>query len=364
MSQSTYSAHYYISHGLASCCNNQDCTVSHSSFTCIRDFPSFSSAHYLIPLPFNTFISHSQHNHSSLFFYFRIPCLYLVLTLLPLFSLPPLQLSVSPPHPLFSPASCKITPCHLSVCLCMYRSHCVCACVCLCCGECLREWPCECACATLTRWDVVWTRRQEGGGGGLDMAMWMMFWHWDCSWPTGERVWRAVCLCVRERWDPLWAESKQPREGKEKQKKLGRPDSIVRYPTCSHHLFNLWVHYIWFKHTFPFLSDSLTAYVYTFFSLTLNDPSLSTCLSSFPVFLSLAFSLSLCSAACWLCEELVQCCLKPWQNANVSPCTGSVLLTKGLHQCLFVCVFVCVYACASLCGQGYCLFLTFASLSK
>ena len=38
----------------------------------------------------------------------------------------------------------------------------------------------------------------------------------------------SVRVC--ERWDPLWAEDKQPREENVKLEKPGRPDSIVRYP--------------------------------------------------------------------------------------------------------------------------------------
>lgn len=145
--------------------------------------------------------------------------------------------------PLFSPASCKITPYHLSVCLCMHRSLCVGPGS----GECLFHWPGESARAR--RDERYWRRRSENKkrvdnkeeGGGLDMAMWRMFWHSNCSWPTGLRVWWRVCPCVCVRWDPFWPEDKdnQLKKRKEKLKKPGRPGSIVRYPSCFHHLFNL-----------------------------------------------------------------------------------------------------------------------------
>lgn len=46
----------------------------------------------------------------------------------------------------------------------------------------------------------------------------------------------SVSVCVR--WDLLWAEDKLLKERKERLKKPGGPNSIVRYPNCFHHLFN------------------------------------------------------------------------------------------------------------------------------
>lgn len=44
----------------------------------------------------------------------------------------------------------------------------------------LCEWPCERARAARTRRGVA-KERVRRRGGGLDMAMWMMFWCWLCS---------------------------------------------------------------------------------------------------------------------------------------------------------------------------------------
>lgn len=127
--------------------------------------------------------------------------------------------------------------------------------------------------------------------------------------------------------------------------KPGRPDSRVRYPSCSYHLFN----FIFCKWL---IVDLFVLYFDTFFLrlFIVPNPSLSTC----PFVL--AFIQLLCSAACWLCEELVQSCLKPWQNANVVLCTAS--LTNCLCMCLCVCMHVCAwYSCVCVC-------LTVASVSS
>lgn len=155
---------------------------------------------FLFAFDIHTFPQHGTLSH-SLFFSFGFPSPYHTLSLLPLCSLPLLLLSLSPSlrsFPLFSPASCKITPYHLSVCLCMHRSLCVGPGS----GECLFHWPGESARAR--RDERYWRRRSENKkrvdnkveGGGLDMAMWRMFWHSNCSWPTGLRVWWRVCPCV------------------------------------------------------------------------------------------------------------------------------------------------------------------------
>lgn len=75
-----------------------------------------------------------------------------------------------------------------------------------------------------------------------------------------------------------------------------------------------------------------------YLQLFINTPQLSLSAS-----VSLAFILMLCSAACWLCEELVQPWLKPWQNANVSLRARSVTHRGLASLCLFVCVFVCAW---------------------
>ncbi len=180
------------------------------------------------------------HPPTLLSFPFSFPSLYLTLSLLPLF--PSLFSSSLFPHPpLFSPASCKITLYHLCVCLCMYRSQCVRPCW----GECMCEWPCECACATLTRRGAVKEQERENERRGDEKEG---DWIWPCGWCFGigtvADLRESVCdgsvpvrVCVR--WDLLWAEDKLLRERKKNLKKAGRPDSIVRYPNCSHHLFNL-----------------------------------------------------------------------------------------------------------------------------
>lgn len=92
----------------------------------------------------------------------------------------------------------------------------------------LYEWPCERVRGARTRRGVA-KERVRRRGGGLDMAMWMMFWCWLCSWPPGSAcVTGSVCV----RWVPLWAEDKQLRKRREKLKKP-RPNSIVRYLICS-----------------------------------------------------------------------------------------------------------------------------------
>lgn len=150
-------------------------------------------------------------------------------------------------------------------------------------------------------------------------------------------------VCVR--WDLLWAEDKPLTEGKEKLKKPGRPDSIVRYPNCSHHLFDL---------IFTIIS-AVNAYfsscvsVFDTFSLQLfilPNPSLSTCL----FFPSLWLSFS--------CYALLHvCCVKSWCSPVWNPDRMLMfssallqLLTVGLNQ--YVCVCVCTWymrMCAFLC---------------
>lgn len=194
--------------------------MCHIFFMTVRDFhSSLSSAHsflYFLSL-WISISSLASTPHPHLIFSFGFPSLYLTLSLLPLFSLPLLWLSLSPPslRSLQHPAKSPLT---ISPSVCMYRSQCARPCS----GECLCEWPCECACATFTRQEVVKEKERENkrerrrGGGGLDMAMWMMFWHWDCSWPTGVRVWRGVCPCVCV-WDGI--RSGQKTSSREKGKK-------------------------------------------------------------------------------------------------------------------------------------------------
>lgn len=99
--------------------------------------------------------------HSSLFFFFP-PRFALIPPTLPLFS----------QHPAKSPSAISLS---LSLCarigvgarvLVEVRGLC--------------EWPCERARASRTRRGVA-KERVRRRGGGLDMAMWMMFWCWLCS---------------------------------------------------------------------------------------------------------------------------------------------------------------------------------------
>lgn len=181
--------------------------------------------------------------------------------------------------------------------------------------------------------------------GGLGMAMWRVAWHENCSWPTGLHV---RCESVCEMGSVLGRRQRaETKERKTEEAKKARLNSKVPWLLTSS-LINLATN-LGLKTLFIFI---------TFHAFT---PVIHRQSSSHPDYLSkllshsLALVLLFCSAACWLCEELVQSYLKPWQNANVVFLlwfSYSLFAAIGLCECVF---YQCLwYVVGSVPNRGQC----------